>query len=190
MQEFSLRNAFAFFTVDLKSFLKLLPGFANLDQTDKFKISCQHTVHSLHLKRWYVMPCAIWYRFYNFKNMGNTCEELLLSVKLQALACNFTKSSFTRWVVFTCFKLCKWYQIVQSVTCIVIYALQINLLVSVWQKNWSQRHCAKSVQIRSFFLVLIWTLFTQWELKLRSLSILPESISKPKVFWCFQGIGQ
>ena len=42
-------------------------------------------------------------------------EELLL-VKLQALACNFTKSNSAPWVFFTFFKLYKWYQIVQHIT--------------------------------------------------------------------------
>ena len=39
----------------------------------------------------YVVLCAIWYRSFNFKNVKNTHEGgLLLVVKLQALACNFT----------------------------------------------------------------------------------------------------
>ena len=29
-------------------------------------------------------------------------------------------------------------------------------------KDWNSSHCMKSVQIRSFFLVRIWTLFTQY----------------------------
>ena len=47
----------------------------------------------------YVMHCAIWYYFYNLKNVKNT-----------------TKSNTPTWVIFTFFKLCKWYQIAQSIT--------------------------------------------------------------------------
>ena len=42
---------------------------------------------------------AIWYYFYNLKNVKNT-----------------TKSNTPTWVIFTFFKLCKWYQIAQSIT--------------------------------------------------------------------------
>ena len=53
------------------------------------------------------MCCAIWYHLYNLKNVKNTHGGvLLLVVKLQALACNFTtKSNTPPWVFFTCFKL-------------------------------------------------------------------------------------
>ena len=37
------------------------------------------------------MHCAIWYHFYNLKNVKNTHEGVLILVKLQAEACNFTK---------------------------------------------------------------------------------------------------
>ena len=40
-----------------------------------------------------VMRCAIWYHLYNLKTVKNTHGGVLLLVKLQALACNFTKSS-------------------------------------------------------------------------------------------------
>ena len=39
---------------------------------------------------------------------------MLLSVKLQASACNFTKSNTPRWMFSRFFKLYKWYQIAQS----------------------------------------------------------------------------
>ena len=37
------------------------------------------------------MLCAIWCRLYNSKNVKNTHGGVLLLVKLQAEACNFTK---------------------------------------------------------------------------------------------------
>ena len=37
------------------------------------------------------MRCAIWHHLCNLKNMKNTHGEVLLLVKLQAKACNFTK---------------------------------------------------------------------------------------------------
>ena len=49
-----------------------------------------------------------WYHSYNLKNVKNTPGVLLL-VKLQAVACNFTKSNTPPWVFFTFFKLCTWY---------------------------------------------------------------------------------
>ena len=64
----------------------------------------------------FVMRCAIWYHLYNLKNVKSTHGEVLLSVKLQALACNFTESNTLPWVFFTFLKLCKWYQIAQSIT--------------------------------------------------------------------------
>ena len=42
----------------------------------------------------FVMRCAIWYHLYNLKNMKNTHGEVLILVKLQAEACNFTKINF------------------------------------------------------------------------------------------------
>ena len=54
------------------------------------------------------------------KNVKNTHEEVLLLIKLQASDCNLTKNNTSSWVFFTFFKLCKWYQIAQSLT----YSLQ------------------------------------------------------------------
>ena len=63
------------------------------------------------------MHCAIWYHLYNLKNAENTYEGVLLLVKLQVLACNFTKRNTPSWVFFTFHvKIYKWYQIVQSVS--------------------------------------------------------------------------
>ena len=39
----------------------------------------------------YVVRCAIWYYLHNLENVKNTHGGVLISVKLQALACNFTK---------------------------------------------------------------------------------------------------
>ena len=41
----------------------------------------------------YVMRCAIWHHLYNFKNVKNTHEGVLLLVKLQARAWNFPKNN-------------------------------------------------------------------------------------------------
>ena len=61
----------------------------------------------------YVVRFAIWYHLYNFKNVKNNHRGVLILVKLQALACNFTKINTSPWVIFTFSKLYKWYQIVQ-----------------------------------------------------------------------------
>ena len=48
----------------------------------------------------YVVRCAIWYHLYNLKDVKNTHGSVLVLVKLQAEACNFTKRN-TPWVFFT-----------------------------------------------------------------------------------------
>ena len=48
--------------------------------------------------------------------LKNTHEGMLILVKLQASACNFTKINSPPWVFFTFFKLYKWYQIAQRTT--------------------------------------------------------------------------
>ena len=54
--------------------------------------------------------------FAQFKNTNNTHRGVLLLVKLQASACNFTKSNTPPWVFFMFFKLYECYQIAQSTT--------------------------------------------------------------------------
>ena len=65
------------------------------------------------------MRCVIWYHFYNLKNAKNTHGGVLLLVKLQAKNPNFTKSGTAPRVLFTFFKLYKWYQITQRITFIL-----------------------------------------------------------------------
>ena len=62
------------------------------------------------------MLCAILYYLYNLKNIKNTHGGMLLLVKLQAKACNVTKSNTPPWMFCTFFKLYKWYQIAQRIT--------------------------------------------------------------------------
>ena len=62
------------------------------------------------------MRCAIWYHLCSLKNMKNTHGGVLILVKLQPLACNFTKINTPLWVFFTFFKWYKWYQIAQRTT--------------------------------------------------------------------------
>ena len=62
------------------------------------------------------ISCAIRYYLYNLKNVKNTHGGVLILVKLQAEACNFTKINTPPWVFFTFFKLYKWYQIAQRIT--------------------------------------------------------------------------
>ena len=57
------------------------------------------------------MRCAIWYHLYNLKNVKNVHGGVLLSIKLQADSCSFTKSNTPPWVFLTFFK---WYYIAQN----------------------------------------------------------------------------
>ena len=64
----------------------------------------------------YVMRCAIWYHLYNMKNAKNTHGGVLILVKFQASACNFTKINTPPWVFILFLKLHKWYLIAQRIT--------------------------------------------------------------------------
>ena len=57
--------------------------------------------------------------FVQFKKRESTHGGVLILVKLQTSACNFTKSNTSPWVFFTFFKLYKWYQIAQRITIIL-----------------------------------------------------------------------
>ena len=61
----------------------------------------------------FAVRCAIWYHLCNLKNVKKTDRGVLILVKLQASACNFTEINTPQWVFFTFFKLYKWYQIAQ-----------------------------------------------------------------------------
>ena len=61
------------------------------------------------------MHCSIWYYLRNLENVKNIHEVVLLFVKLQAKACDFTKSDLPP-IMFSRFKLCKWYHIAQRIT--------------------------------------------------------------------------
>ena len=53
---------------------------------------------------------------YHLKNVKNIHGRVLLLVKLQVSACNFTKRNAPPWVFSTFFEQCKWYHIAQSVS--------------------------------------------------------------------------
>ena len=73
----------------------------------------------------HVMCCAIWYHLYYIKNVKNTHGGvLILVVKLQTSACNFTKINSPPWVFFTFFKLYRWYQIGQRTTILCLILAQ------------------------------------------------------------------
>ena len=69
----------------------------------------------------FVMLCAIWYHLHNLKNVKNTDGRVFLLAKLDASACNFTKSITPPCVLFTFFKLCKLYQITQIVAFVEMF---------------------------------------------------------------------
>ena len=69
------------------------------------------------------MPCSLWYHLFNLKNVKSTQRGLILLVKLQAEACNFTKSVTPPWVLFTFFKLNKWYQTRKAFNILVVKKL-------------------------------------------------------------------
>ena len=64
----------------------------------------------------YVMPCAIWFSFVQFKERENLHGGVPLLVWLQVLAFNFTKSNTPSGDFSTYFKLYKWYQIAENIS--------------------------------------------------------------------------
>ena len=89
------------------------------------------------LRRVIVIRCATWYHLYNLKSVKNTHGGVLPLVKLQASANNFAKSNTPPLVFFKFFKLCKWYQIVQWITIVLIHVLtsrSCNFL-TIWFSN-------------------------------------------------------
>ena len=81
----------------------------------------------------FVMRCAILYHLYNLKNVKNTHGGML---------------------IFTFFKLYKWYQIAQRTT--FVSTMFFGREHANYYSYGQVLHCAKSVQIRSFF----WTVFS------------------------------
>ena len=63
----------------------------------------------------FVVLYTIWCYLHNLENVENTHGGVLPLVKLEASACNFTKSNNPPWVSFTFFKLYKLYQITEIV---------------------------------------------------------------------------
>ena len=76
------------------------------------------------------MLCAICYHLYDLKNVKYTHGGVLVLVKLQALACNFTKSNTPLWMFFSFFKLYKWYQIAQSVLFILKLTCELGTIIA------------------------------------------------------------
>ena len=68
------------------------------------------------------MRCTIWYHLYNLENVKNTHGGVLILVKLNVEACNFTKINTPPWVFFTFLKLHEWYQIAQNNTYVSAYS--------------------------------------------------------------------
>ena len=85
----------------------------------------------------YEMFCAIRYHLYNFKNVKNTYEELLLLVKLRTIKCVrkiFRKTNISNPLIRTRKILCthlidgpKWYKITQSITYEIFNPFRANI---------------------------------------------------------------
>ena len=103
-----------------------------------------HTT-GIHVMRW-----TIWYHLYDLKNAKNTHEGVLILVKLQAGACNFTKINTPSWVFFRFFKLHKWYQIAQHTTHMNIQASNAQFSYSIFGFD----VCAHISQITPYYLKL------------------------------------
>ena len=69
------------------------------------RIGDHFVVNLWRLLKLYQTLCAIWYHLYSLKNMKNNHRGVLLLVKLQAKACNFTKINTSPSVIFTFFKI-------------------------------------------------------------------------------------
>ena len=75
--------------------------------------------------------------FVQFKNRKNIHGGVFLLVKLQAKACNFTKSNTPPWVFLTFF-MYKWYQIAQRVANMLFFHRYFSVIFKKqYQKTWS-----------------------------------------------------
>ena len=105
-----------------------------------------------------VMLCTICWHFYNLKNVKNTLGGVLLLVKLQSEACNFTKDNTGPWVFFTFFKLYKRYQIAQSITNVSKFLsmkwahLEFDLLLDTL---YFVRECSATNHFSQFFFYIL-----------------------------------
>ena len=70
-----------------------------------------------------------WHHLYNLKNVKNSYGGVLILVRLQAEVGNFTEINIPPWVLFTFFKLYKWYQMAQ---CISYRKLNLLLTSSIY----------------------------------------------------------
>ena len=70
---------------------------------------------------------VFWCHMYNFRNVKNIHRRVLLLVKFQAEASNFSKSNTPTWVFFTFFKWYKCYQIAQHIT--VLQSTKYNMFI-------------------------------------------------------------
>ena len=66
------------------------------------------------------MFCAIWYHFYNLKNVKNNHGGVLLLLKFQSKNLQLYKKQHSFIGVLTFSKLYKWYQIAQRITCFLL----------------------------------------------------------------------
>ena len=117
---------------------KKCPPIACLE-TKLFYFGVSYTSKSIIYHHQSYMRCVAWFGN-NLKNMKNAHGGWLLLVNLQA-----SKSNTPTWVLFTFFKLYKWYQIAQRITykrCSSVYCKLSN--IKTWTKP-SIGVCLKSM---------------------------------------------
>ena len=113
-------------------------------------ITCQERVIHKLFQKAFVMLCGIWYHLYNLKNVKNTHGAVLLLVKLQTEAWNFTKSNTAPWVFFTFFKLYKWHQTAQSIGIISIKIFPERVSSSGQLNIWSEQRKHYIIRLDAF----------------------------------------
>ena len=115
-------NYFSVFDHFVRLALKVITGCYSTDSfyCKKYKIIlnipeseqvtlCKKILENYGLRFWKKMRRFARHDLYNLKNVKNSHGEVLLLVKLQAKAYNFTKSNTLPWVFFKFFKTYKWY---------------------------------------------------------------------------------
>ena len=100
-----------------------------------------------------MVRCAIWYHLYELKNVKNTHGGVLILVKFQASACNFTKINIPPWVFFAFFKLHKWYQIAQRITYIKFSVKNQKKIIIDFCWNYLKSGCLTNLGSFEWFLV-------------------------------------
>ena len=104
-------------------------------------------------------------------------RDLVPFVQVEAEDCNFTKRNTPPWVFSTFFKLYKWYQIAQSITCIFMFAplkctyiiyKELEALIVKWPLKWRYNTWGETRLLINIIRLVTNKIVTKWKTRLLS----------------------